>query len=313
MIGNCGRRQRCGVRNVPLASVVAARRRALGWAWVGLVVVSCAGGPSAPTPIEDQTYWTTPDGSTLQYDFQPGASDGPSHGVVVLLHGYTSAARASMADWSGELQTAGVSVLNADWSPRGPELAEPTAQGAVGTPSAVACAIDHARELAKTAGGDAMNVSVVAVSAGAYFGTLTALAWDRVDRSGCDAPPGPPPDQVIALAGAYDAARRGPLANALGRSPGDRTFLDPFEYLTGGVETRIGGVETRFVLIHGGDDPIIPSEVATDFAVRADAVGIDVELHLIPGGQHFEFGSPGTEEGGAALDIITSLTLGRAA
>jgi acetyl esterase/lipase len=105
---------------------------------------------------------------------------------------------------------------------------------------------------------------------------------------------------VIALAGAFDAARRGPLANALASSPDARTFLDPFEYLT-------GAVDTRFVVIHGGDDPIISTEVATDFADRAAAVGFDVDVHLLPDGQHVEFGSPSTVEGAAALNIFATL------
>lgn len=266
---------------------------------MGLLALAACSDESPPEPLRDVAYWTTPDGSQLFYDMEPAVAAGDESTVVVLLHGFTGEARSSMSEWAAVLEQAGLVVLNADWSPAGTGLPGPTVAGAVSTPAAVACAIDHAREHAASLGGDPNEVIVIGVSAGGFQATLTALAWDRLDRSGCSAPPGPPPRAVVSLAGAYDAARRGPLATALSGAPDVVAFVDPFEYLD-------EPVLTRFVVVHGSDDSIVPWAVAAEFVAGATDVGNEIELHEVEGGGHFEFGSPTTPEGEASLAIITS-------
>ncbi len=269
--------------------------RLVGVLFVGLS--ACSGTTAPPEPALDVQYWNTSDGATLEYDVVSGTGGGRGAPVVVLLHGFTGDARVSMSDWSDELQSAGMTVLNADWFPAGTNPPTPTADGALATLGAVACAIDHARAVADEYGGDPGNVIVVGVSAGAYEALLATLAWDQFDHAGCSAPVGPPPEVVVALAGVYDAAQRGPLASALADSPNVLRLVDPFEHAD--VPSS-----SRFVLVHGAADPLIPKSVAEAFVARAVAAGTRAELQVVDGGKHFEFGTPATMEGVAALSVI---------
>ena len=202
-----------------------------------------------------------------------------------------------MSEWNDALAGSGYLVVNAGWLPGGAEAMEPTVSGALSTPGAVRCAVDHARAEADALGVEPDVVAVVGVSAGAYFAVLTALGWDDVARTGCDAAAGPPPDVVVGLAGAYDAARRGPLASNLADRPEVLAQLDPFE--------RAGARQVgRIVLVHGAADPVIPIEVARDLVDSGRGDGINVELHVIDDGRHFEFGSPASDEGRAAMAVI---------
>ncbi len=249
-------------------------------------------------------FWTVPDGAALEYDVTPARSGVESAPVVVLFHGLDRRARVSMSDWSEVLRSEGMLVVNADWFPPGATVPAPTLDGALSTPGAVACAIDHGRVIAREYAADSGNVIVVGVSAGAYGAALAALTWDRIDRAGCSAPPGPPPEVLVSLAGAYDAARRGPLATALADSPDVLAALDPFAHVDSPVVTRL-------VVVHGTADPVIPISIAEEFADRAATAGTPTELQLVDGGAHFEFGSPTTTEGAAALAIIVGAAEGR--
>jgi dipeptidyl aminopeptidase/acylaminoacyl peptidase len=64
------------------------------------------------------------------------------------------------------------------------------------------------------------------------------------------------------------------------------------------------------VLVHGGEDAIVPPAQSRDYAEAARAAGDEVELVELPGADHFDVIDPGHEGWAAVVERLPRL-LGR--
>ncbi len=162
----------------------------------------------------------------------------------------------------------------------------------------MACAIRFARARASEFGSDDPVVVLTSFSWGgalaahaALFGTDLEARWDEYAAEGgphrevdCVVPTGSTQvDAVVAIAGGYDhfvPAWDGP-AGIYGLSYQQELDRDLWRFLY----SSIGAAPDLVVrLIHSPTDPVIPFEMAVEFAAVLDAAGYDVQVESFEGG-----------------------------
>ncbi len=230
-------------------------------------------------------------------DLQRGAlslpeGEGP-HPVVVLLHGGFWRAeydRRLMDPLAEAVVAEGWAAWNVDYRPVGEGGGWPT------TFTDVAAAVDHLDALAEEHPLDLDRVAVVGHSAG---GTLALWSAARSGLPG-DAPGANPivvPAAVVSQAGVANLAAgslerlgRGAVDDLMGGSAttvGSRYGLaSPIERLPLGVPS---------LLVHGGDDTIVPPVQSETFRDRAVDAGDDATARILDGVDHFAVIDPAHE------------------
>lgn len=146
----------------------------------------------------------------------------------------------------------------------------------------VLCALAAAAVTARAHGVDPTPLVVLGHSSGAHLAALAVLAADEHPPA-CRAP-AVRPDALIGLAGPYDVSQVPDMAQALfGTTPEQ----DPATWAAGNPARRAQlRPEVPVLLMHGGDDPVVPASFTADFAARLRQAGHPVTMELVPHADH---------------------------
>ena len=269
-------------------------------ALVGLVLVGActsvtgrsttAVAPEPPTTSATTTLLATEPENRLGIDLVGGLPIeifGPDeigeYPVVVMLHGggWFGGSPASMEPLAGHLASHDIVVFNSTY--------RTSAGGYPQSFDDVACdarfALATAPEFTTLRG----PLTVVAHSAGAHIGSVVSLAGDLF---GSDCPENDHVriDRFVGLAGPYDPTI---YASVLSGYFGTRLDEDPTPWEAGSPYSYLGeNPDLRMLLIHGGDDDLVPISSSELFAEAASDAGLDVTLETLPGASHMEARSP---------------------
>ena len=219
------------------------------------------------------------------------AGAGP-HPVVVLVHGgfWRDAYDLSLMDpLSADLVARGFATWNIEYR----RLGEPGG-GWPGTADDVAAAVDHLDDLANDHALDLDRVSVVGHSAGGHLALWLGTRDDATVAPAVVVGQAPVADLA-------DAAQRalggGVVSSFLGGDASNLGSASPIERLPAGVRT---------VLVHGGDDDIVPPNQSERYADAALRAGDEVELVVLNGTDHFDVIDPSHRSWLEVVDRLAS-------
>jgi acetyl esterase/lipase len=215
--------------------------------------------------------------------------DGPSRGVVVVIHGgfWKSAYDYTLG------QPLARALVEDGWTAWNVEYRRVGNGG--GTPQTfddVAAAIDA---LAEVEGLDTTVVVTLGHSAG---GHLAVWAAGRTD-------PGVAITHAVSQAGVLDLVTSeqmglgdGAAAALLGHVPGpDDAQWDPQQQIP---------LDVPVWCVHGVDDPIVPLSQSEEYVAAAQAAGAQAEIVRVPG-DHFVVIDPATEAWAATVEVLDSI------
>jgi acetyl esterase/lipase len=233
--------------------------------------------------------------------------------VIVLIHGGCWQAAynlAHIAPAAAALAAAGYAV----WVPEYRRVGD-AGGGWPGTFEDVALAVDHVRELASRV--PAIDTSRVLLAGHSAGGQLALWAASRrAGQSGSGAGPSSsskaplPAAGVVSLAGITDLATYGdgsgscnnavtPLMGGTPAQVAERyRAVSPLELVPIGVPAH---------LVHGAEDPIVPSASSERYAERARASGDRVTVTIVKGAGHFDVIAPQASAWSAVLDALRAL------
>ena len=241
-----------------------------------------------PTPPVDHRLSYGPD--EFQFgDLRLPKGAGP-HPVAIVIHGgcwMSEYGLSYMGHLSAALTEAGVATWSVEYRRVGNQ-----GGGWPGTFEDVARAADHLRKIAKTYPLDLNQVIAVGHSAGGHLalwlGARKLLPKDSPAYSHDPLPL----RGVVSLAGVTDLRRNGMACDAnvtqlMGGAANDKAAIydqaSPIELLPLGIPSAI---------VQGSSDPIIPLEMAKDYAEAAKKKGDDAKLVVIEKAGHFEVVDP---------------------
>lgn len=240
-----------------------------------------------PAPDKRIAYGPAP--SQFVELFKP-AGPGP-HPVVVLIHGGCWTVHfggiEQMRNMAGALARQGIAVWNVEYRRYDEE-----GGGYPGMYHDVATAVDLLKHEAPVSQLDLQRIVAVGHSAGGHLAQWAVSRHKLPAWSPAWVPQPLPIKTVISLGGLADLRNEAALirrtcdretAQIAGLPSAQRpdVFLDtsPAEMLPAGVHT---------VLIHGEHDDISPTATGENYARRARAAGDTAELHVLPGGSHYD-------------------------
>lgn len=231
-------------------------------------------GPADDLPVEPAPGEYLP-GLSASVDLpegEPGA-------VVVLVPGgsWTTADPTGLAPLAADLTAGGYAVVTITYGT--------SSTGAVHPRPAldIACAVAYAAEQVPE-----VPVVLVGHSAGAHLAALVGLAPDREDAT-CPYRPAAA-DAVVGLAGPYDVARSGAVAESLF---GGSLSEDEDLWRDGNPLTWVGEhPEVPYLLVHGEDDDVVPMSFTDAFATALADAGHEVAVERLPGVDHLTIFTP---------------------
>jgi acetyl esterase/lipase len=223
-----------------------------------------------------------------------------------MIHGgcwQTDVADRHLMDWvSNDLKGRGIAVWNIDY--RGVDR---TGGGYPGTFLDAAAAADALRTHAREFHLDTRRVVAVGHSAGGHLG-LWLAARPRLPRSSPLYSARPIRiSSVVSLGGLPDLELETRVENGCGRTVS--ATLAGGHYAETSVP-RLAPLGIRQYLVNGLNDPIIPTELASDYQRRMRAAGDRVTIDWIPKSGHFELIAPETRAWAVAVRDIEQ-ALGR--
>src|SRR5215475_3793824 len=241
-----------------------------------------------PTPPVDHRLSYGPD--EFQFgDLRLPKGAGP-HPVAIVIHGgcwMSDYGLSYMGHLSQALAEAGVATWTVEYRRVGNQ-----GGGWPGTFEDVALAADHLRKIAKTYKLDLNRVIAMGHSAGGHLALWLAARKILPKDSPVYRADPLPLQGVVSLAGVTDLRRSGTACDAsipqlMGGSAKDKNAIydqaSPIELLPLGVPTAI---------VQGDSDPIIPLEMAKEYADAAKKKGDDAKLVVIEKAGHFEIVDP---------------------
>lgn len=215
-------------------------------------------------------------------EYRPGMTastslpDGAPQGVVVLVPGggWSSADPSGLAPLSQDLVDGGLAVVTITY-------------GTAGTGDRFPVPVDDVRCAVGVAADQVPGVPVVVVghSAGAHLASLAGLVpqASAQGRETCEVPEAQA-DGVVGLAGPYDVAATGGLAQDLF---GTAQAQDAERWREGNplaqAAERPG---LPFLLVHGDEDTVVPMSFTDAFADELVAGGHDVTVERLAGVDH---------------------------
>jgi acetyl esterase/lipase len=200
----------------------------------------------------------------------------PPFPVVVLLHGgfwRDRWDRTLMTPLADDLARRGYAAWNVEYRRVGQE-----GGGWPGMGDDVVAALNA---LARERSVDATRVVLVGHSAGGHLGLWAATRAVRPQIAG-----------VIALAPLSDltwtyALDAGAVEALLGGSP--EAVPDAYAAASPSALLPLGMAQ---VLVHGSADDVVPPRMSEEYAASARSAGDSVELHVLPGADHFDVIDP---------------------
>jgi acetyl esterase/lipase len=232
--------------------------------------------------------------------------DGPSRGVVVILHGGFWRARRTLgmtAPVAAELTRLGWYTWNVEYRRAGHGSWEDTLADC-------AAAVDHVGVLADRHGLDPSRVFLLGHSAGGHLAAWCAGRAAVADRAEAT-PPRVPVKGLVTAAGTLDlvaGARAGIGDDAVPQFLGGHPDIVPERYAVADPTQRLPtGVPTRCV--HSRADERVPFSQSERYVMAATAAGDDIRL-LEATGAHtdvIDIGSPAWDIVAAALDELDEL------
>jgi acetyl esterase/lipase len=227
------------------------------------------------------------------------------HPVAIVIHGgcwMSEYGLSYMGHLSAGLTEAGVATWSVEYRRIGNR-----GGGWPGTFEDVARAADHLRTIAKTYPLDLTRVIAVGHSAGGHL-ALWLAARKLLPKGSPAYSPDPLPLRGVApLAGITDLRRSGTACDAnvaqlMGGPAKDKAAVydqaSPVELLPLGIPSAI---------VQGSSDPIIPLEMAKDYAEAAKKKGDDAKLVVIENAGHFEVVDPKSFAWEAVRDEVLAL------
>ena len=217
---------------------------------------------------------------------------------VILIHG-SGSGKEDIADWAEDAAAAGLLVYAANWPVPPLSSASATAERRWREAAeSLICLVEYAHSSAPDWSGSTDRLVLAGFSAGALFGSSTALAgpsW-RADWATWAELAAGPPTQVacqldnpaggwltafVGVGGPYDlfASILGNPAGLASRERDLYNLLAPGAMLAG-----LQPITLRF--IHGSGDGRVPVAQSDNFAAQAAAAGFDSEFVLVDGGGH---------------------------
>src|SRR5215475_4763096 len=212
------------------------------------------------------------------------------HPVAIVIHGgcwMSQYGLSYMGHLSAALAEAGVATWSVEYRRVGNQ-----GGGWPGTFEDVARAADHLRMIAKTYPLDLNRVIAVGHSAGGHLALWLAARKLLPKDSPAYSHDPLPLRGVVSLAGVTDLRRNGTACDAnvkqlMGGAAKDKATIydqaSPIELLPLGIPSAI---------VQGSIDPIIPLEMAKDYAEAAKKKGDDAKLVVIEKAGHFEVVDP---------------------
>jgi acetyl esterase/lipase len=212
------------------------------------------------------------------------------HPVAIVIHGgcwMSEYGLSYMGHLSAALTEAGVATWSVEYRRVGNQ-----GGGWPGTFEDVARAADHLRKIAKTYPLDLNRVVAVGHSAGGHLALWLAARKLLPKDSPAYSQDPLPLRGVVSLAGVTDLRRNGTACDAnvtqlMGGEAKDKAAIyeqaSPIELLPLGIPTAI---------VQGSSDPIIPLEMAKDYAEAAKKKGDEAKLVVIENAGHFEVVDP---------------------
>ena len=226
--------------------------------------------------------------------------------VVVSIHGGSWQDDQDLSIMRGacdDLRRRGFAVWNTEYRRVGEE-----GGGFPGTFDDIAASIDHLRVIAANHAISTDRVVLLGHSAG---GTLALWAAGRssLPTGAPGAEPRLAPMATVSLAGVTDLGScanqnliEGACARFLGGLPTERpdryALVSPIERLP---------ISLTQVVMHGGDDRIVPVDQATSYASAAQATGDPAAVHVIDGANHFSLIEPDQPAWSAVVDQVEGL------
>ncbi|MFC6826983.1 alpha/beta fold hydrolase [Halopelagius fulvigenes] len=140
-----------------------------------------------------------------------------------------------------------------------------------------------ARENAESFGGDPDRLAAVGHSAGAHLAVLSALA--PAGEFGDDSSVSSRPDSVVGISGPYvfeGDDEDEVVERFLGGTPAEV----PDRYEAAQPVTHVSGGAPPTLLLHGGDDEVVPVESSEALAEAMAAAGDEAEVRTYPGADH---------------------------
>ncbi|MCA9989270.1 MAG: alpha/beta hydrolase [Anaerolineales bacterium] len=235
--------------------------------------------------------------ATQQLDLYRPVGAGPWP-TVILIHG-SGSGKEDIADWAEDAAAAGLLVYAANWPvPPLSSASATTERRWREAAETLSCLISFARATAPDWSGTTERLVLAGFSAGALFGSSTALAgptWPADWQTWADAQDGPSaqvdcrydnPDggwvtAFVGVGGPYDLFAS-VLGNPAGLDERERGLYDLL--VPGALLARGQAIPLRF--IHGSGDGRVPVAQSENFAARAAAAGFDSEFILVDGGGH---------------------------
>jgi acetyl esterase/lipase len=276
-------------------------RRALVTAAVVAAPLAACGADLVPT--SDRSSSVEPE--RLTYGDDPSQwgdltrPDGPSRGVVVVIHGgfWKAEYDASLGEpLARDLVARGWTAYNLEYRRVGPGPG-----GGGGWPATaddVAAGIDR---LAEVEGLDLSTVVTLGHSAGGHLATWAAARGRFDDWAG-----GVPVTHVISQAGVLDLARAhdeglggGAVQALMGAGPDHPSYdeADPQRQLP---------LEVPVWCVHGEEDTIVPPAYSADYVSAARAAGATAELVEVPG-DHFVVIDPSTQAWDRIVGVLDAI------
>ncbi len=256
-----------------------------------------AGPPPAPEHPSETAIYARPNGERLKLDvWQPPGRDAEGPGAiqgqpaVIVVHGggWHAGSRSEFPQWDSWLADKGYVVFDIDYRLSPP----PRWQDA---PNDVRCAVAWVKENSARYNVDPGRVALMGRSAGgqlsllaAYTEGTTALspgcAAHQVRNTGVAAVVAfyPPTDLVRLSTLGYLSGMRHYLGGSLGAFPGRYRLSSPVDH--------VRPSDPPTLLVHGGDDQIVPSRQSGLLAERLRAAGVSERLVELPWANHtFDF------------------------
>ncbi len=219
-----------------------------------------------------------------------GAGETQGRPAVIMVHGggWHSGSRSQFPRWNAWLADKGYVVFDIDYRLSPP----PSWQDA---PADVRCAVGWVKEHADRYGVDPERVALMGRSAGGQLALLTAYAQGESTLSpGCHVREAQDTGvaAVVALYSPTDLDRlhlQGYL-RGMGRFFGDAPGAFPAHYRLSSPVSRASPDDPPTLLVHGGDDEIVPPGQSELLAAQLQEAGVPHRLVELPGSGHtFDF------------------------